>query len=113
VRTVSNQGDIIMTMRSLALAGVLVLATAGAAFAQSQQGGYLGINPGANVTVSHGLGVTQGSGQGGYLGLNPGADQTTAAGATPHGSGQGGYLGMVPGSSSTGQEIVYPNQNAG
>jgi hypothetical protein len=99
-----------MNMRSLALAGALVLTTAGAAFAQSGQGGYLGLNPGANVPVSHGLGITQGSGQGGYLGENPGADQTSsAAAARTQGSGDGGYLGMIPGSNSTGQEMVSPD----
>jgi hypothetical protein len=102
-----------MTMRSLALAGALMLTTAGAAFAQSHQGGYLGLNPGANVQVSHGLGITHGSGQGGYLGENPGANLTASAAVTPtKGSGEGGYLGMIPGSSSTGQEIVSPNDPA-
>jgi hypothetical protein len=102
-----------MTMRSLALAGVLVLTTAGGAFAQSQQGGYLGLNPGANVQVSHGLGITQGSGQGGYLGENPGANATSSAATEPtYGSGEGGYLGMTPGNDKTGQEIVTPNDPA-
>ena len=95
-----------MAMRSFALAGALLLATATGAFAQSGQGGYLGINPGANVPVSHRVEVAQGSGhgsgQGGYLGLNPGADQTPSRDVAPvHGSGEGGYLGLIPGSTTT------------
>jgi hypothetical protein len=90
-----------MRKQLIALTGVVLLASAGAAFAQSQQGGYLGLNPGTNVTVSHGIGTNSGSGQGGYLGLNPGANLTASAAATPaKGSGEGGYLGMIPGSTS-------------
>ncbi len=62
-----------MTTRSLILAGGLLLATTASAFAQSHQGGYLGLNPGAGVPASHGVAVEHGSGQGGYLGIDPGA----------------------------------------
>jgi hypothetical protein len=58
----------------LALAAVVALAVGGGALAQSQQGGYLGKNPGTNQTASTSppSGIS-GSHQGGYLGLNPGA----------------------------------------
>src|SRR5258706_8646765 len=93
-----------MNTRCLTLAAGLLLATATGAFAQSNQGGYLGLNPGANVPVSHGTGIPQGSGQGGYLGEHPGADLTASRAATPvHGSGQGGYLGLIPGSTGAGR----------
>jgi hypothetical protein len=98
---VLTPGERSMNTRSFALAGALLLATATGALAQSHQGGYLGLNPGANVQVSHGLGITQGSGQGGYLGENPGANLTSSGAAAPvHGSGEGGYLGIIPGSTS-------------
>jgi len=65
-----------------AIAAATLAWGAGGAVAQSQQGGYLGINPGAHQTSSAGpvekLGPSRipGSGQGGYLGLNPGAHLT-------------------------------------
>jgi len=97
-----------MTMRSLIVAGALLLASAGGAFAQSGQGGYLGIDPGAHqVAAPSATTWRPGSGQGGYLGIDPGAHLSAAPAATPtQGSGEGGYLGMIPGSASTGQEIV-------
>jgi hypothetical protein len=86
------------------LAGALLLATTGGAFAQSHEGGYLGINPGAHVAVSHGIDQQTGSGQGGYLGLNPGANLTASATTVPaQGSHEGGYLGMIPGAASSQQ----------
>lgn len=90
-----------MNMRSFitagALAGALLIGAGGAAFAQSHQGGYLGLNPGAGVTTAAPVAPAQGSGQGGYLGLNPGANLTgSGAGAASHGSGEGGYLGITP-----------------
>ncbi|MEJ0070057.1 MAG: hypothetical protein WDO24_16565, partial [Pseudomonadota bacterium] len=94
-----------MNTRSIMLAGALLVATAGGAFAQSHQGGYLGLNPGANVPVSHGVEPQVGSGQGGYLGLNPGADLTASASSAPvQGSHEGGYLGMIPGAAEPAQQ---------
>jgi hypothetical protein len=62
----------------LAMAALAALALAPAAFAQSHQGGYLGLNPGGQV-ASQATGPAQpGSQQGGYLGQNPGAAQTPA-----------------------------------
>ena len=87
-----------MTTRSLILAGGLLLATTVGAFAQSHQGGYLGVNPGAGVPASHGVAVEHGSGQGGYLGIDPGDHVGPSIQAPPaeEGSGQGGYLGNTP-----------------
>ena len=86
------------TIAAAAVASTVLLGAAGAAFAQSHQGGYLGLNPGAHLTAAGPAVPEQGSGQGGYLGLNPGADLTVAGPAqSEHGSGEGGYLGMVPG----------------
>jgi hypothetical protein len=98
----THQGDIVMQLRQMigacAVASAVLLGAAGAAFAQSHQGGYLGLNPGAGVTTAGPVAPAHGSGQGGYLGLNPGAGLTAAGPATPeHGSGEGGYLGMIPG----------------
>jgi hypothetical protein len=98
----SDQGDISMklhqTIAAAAVASTVLLGAAGAAFAQSQQGGYLGLNPGGHLTAAGPVVPEHGSGQGGYLGLNPGAHLTAAGPAQPeHGSGEGGYLGMVPG----------------
>ena len=80
-----------------AVAGALLFGAAGAALAQSHQGGYLGLNPGAGLTAAGPVVPEHGSGQGGYLGLNPGAG-LTASGPTvaTHGSGEGGYLGITP-----------------
>jgi hypothetical protein len=86
------------TIAAGAVAGAVLLGATGAAFAQSHQGGYLGLNPGAGLTAAGPVVPTHGSGQGGYLGINPGAGLTAAGPAVPeHGSGQGGYLGMNPG----------------
>ena len=86
----------------LALSGAILLASAGAAFAQSHQGGYLGLNPGAHLTAAGPAVPEQGSGQGGYLGLNPGKDLKAAGPVVPeHGSGEGGYLGMIPGADNS------------
>jgi hypothetical protein len=63
----------------LAAVAATTLALGGGAVAQSQQGGYLGINPGGHQMSSVapvekvGPSGIPGSGQGGYLGLNPGA----------------------------------------
>ncbi len=90
-----------MRIRSLIAAGLtagVVLVAQGSAFAQSGQGGYLGVNPGANVPTAGAVVARHGSGQGGYLGLNPGANRTeTGSTLAQHGSGQGGYLGLNPG----------------
>jgi hypothetical protein len=89
-----------MRIRTALLSGLTagVLLASGGAFAQSHQGGYLGVNPGAQV-IPHATvaAPTQGSGQGGYLGLNAGA-RLTSSGAplVEQGSGQGGYLGQQP-----------------
>jgi hypothetical protein len=86
------------TIAAGAVAIGVLFGAAGAAFAQSHEGGYLGINPGAGVSAAGPVVVPHGSGQGGYLGLNPGAHLRAAGPAQPeHGSGEGGYLGMVPG----------------
>ncbi|SRR5258706_2380875 len=77
-------------------AALAVFGMAGTAYAQSGQGGYLGLNPGKNVGTSAARSApAQGSGQGGYLGKNPGAGVSAAASEAPprRGSGQGGYLG--------------------
>jgi hypothetical protein len=93
------QGDLIMRKYLIALSSTLLLASAGAAFAQSQQGGYLGLNPGAHLTAAGPVVPEQGSEQGGYLGLNPGKNLIAAGPVVPaQGSGEGGYLGMIPGS---------------
>jgi hypothetical protein len=65
----------------LALLGTATLA-GGPAFAQSQQGGYLGLNPGTHQTASTVAPARVGSGQGGYLGLNAGADLKPAPAET-------------------------------
>ena len=72
------------------------LASATAALAQSQQGGYLGKNPGADSpTASTAAQPAPTSGQGGYLGENPATANTAGGSAQPvKGSGEGGYLGM-------------------
>lgn len=63
----------------IALSTTVLLASAGAAFAQSQQGGYLGVNPGSNQTTSAATGSEHGSGEGGYLGKNPGSMQSSSS----------------------------------
>lgn len=86
------------TIAAGAVAGAVLLGATGAAFAQSHQGGYLGLNPGAGLTAAGPVAPAHGSGQGGYLGIDPGAGLTAAGPAMPeHGSGEGGYLGMNPG----------------
>jgi hypothetical protein len=68
----------------LAAAAAATLMFAGGAFAQSQQGGYLGVNPGGHQTASTAAPAPAdvGSGQGGYLGRNPGAKLAPARTAT-------------------------------
>jgi hypothetical protein len=63
-------------MRKLFLAALAAatLTFGGAAFAQSQQGGYLGQNPGGHQTASAAAPTHIESHQGGYLGRNAGAD---------------------------------------
>ncbi len=71
-----------MPKHLIALAGVVLLASASAALAQSHQGGYLGINPGSQqqaVAPSAPPAPVVTSHQGGYLGINPGAHLTPAA----------------------------------
>jgi hypothetical protein len=64
-----------MSMRKILFAVVAMagLAISGGAFAQSGQGGYLGVNPGSQVATAPSAVPQPGSHQGGYLGLNPGA----------------------------------------
>ncbi len=62
----------------LALVAVTALGWAGAAFAQSKQGGYLGQNPGPQTATAVPRPADIGSRQGGYLGLNPGANLAPA-----------------------------------
>lgn len=57
----------------LGVAMATVLAFGGSAFAQSQQGGYLGQNPSGHQTATLAAPTHPGSGQGGYLGIDPGA----------------------------------------
>src|SRR5260221_11952981 len=63
-------------MRKIFLAAAVVAALIGGspAFAQGQQVGYLGQNPGGHQAASAAAPTAQGSGQGGYLGLNHGAN---------------------------------------
>lgn len=63
-------------MRKLFLAAIAAatLAASGGAFAQSHQGGYLGLNPGGHQLATTSPSGVAGSHQGGYLGLNHGAD---------------------------------------
>ncbi len=84
--------------RSLTIAVTLVfVGLAPAAFAQSGQGGYLGLNPGKQAVTSAARAMPMaGSGQGGYLGKTPGAGLQPATALPAHGSGQGGYLGLNP-----------------
>ncbi len=65
----------------LAAATVVALAASGSAFAQSQQGGYLGQNPGAHQTASAASAADLGSRQGGYLGKNAGGNLAPARAA--------------------------------
>jgi len=99
-------------MRTLmVMTSVGLLLTAGAALAQSGQGGYLGLNPGKNLESVSQDPVkpppVDGSGQGGYLGENPGKNLESAA-QDPvkpppvEGSRQGGYLGEDPGANASG-----------
>src|SRR4051812_49222847 len=62
----------------LAMAALATLALTPAAFAQSHQGGYLGLNPGAQVAARATAPTPSNSQQGGYLGQNAGASQTPA-----------------------------------
>ncbi|MBV8166995.1 MAG: hypothetical protein JO021_09400 [Alphaproteobacteria bacterium] len=68
----------------LALVAVTALGWAGAAFAQSHQGGYLGQNPSPQTATAVPRPPDVGSRQGGYLGLNPGANLAPAR--APEGS---------------------------
>jgi hypothetical protein len=68
----------------LATAGVLApLALAGPVLAQSQQGGYLGADPGAGATVAEAGAPQIGSMLGGYLGQNLGTGLTLFKPAPP------------------------------
>jgi len=62
-------------MRTMILAAVAAatLALSGGAFAQSQQGGYLGLNPTGHQVASAPAPADVGSRQGGYLGQNAGS----------------------------------------
>jgi hypothetical protein len=55
---------------------VVCVGTAGASFAQSGQGGYLGLDPGAHVAPATTVPPQLGSLQGGYLGKNVGQTAT-------------------------------------
>jgi hypothetical protein len=57
-------------------AALVLLGTAGAAHAQSGQGGYLGLNPGGQLAPAPTAAPQLGSLQGGYLGKNPGQSAT-------------------------------------
>jgi hypothetical protein len=88
-----------MRIRTTIATGLMAgaLFASGGAFAQSHQGGYLGINPGAHLASASAATPTHGSGQGGYLGIDPGARLTESQAVQPEqGSGQGGYLGLTP-----------------
>ena len=89
-----------MRIRTVLLSGLTagVLLASGGAFAQSHQGGYLGVNPGAQVIAHDTVApATKGSGQGGYLGRNLGGKLTPSdQPLVEDGSGQGGYLGQQP-----------------
>jgi hypothetical protein len=80
-------------------ATVALLFGTGAAYAQSNQGGYLGENASKNQpTAATPAQAPKTSGQGGYLGEHPAANPAPAPAAAPQaGSGQGGYLGRAPG----------------
>ncbi len=73
-------------MRKLILATLAAAAVAygGTAFAQSHQGGSLGINPGGNQMATTNVPPPPdiGSRQGGYLGQNPGANLKPAQAPT-------------------------------
>jgi hypothetical protein len=64
-----------MLMRKILFAAVAVasLAVSAGAFAQSGQGGYLGLNPGGQLAAAPSAQPHPSSQQGGYLGVNPGA----------------------------------------
>jgi len=64
-----------MLVRKILFAAVAAasLALSAGAFAQSGQGGYLGLNPGGQLAAAPSAVPHPGSGQGGYLGVNPGA----------------------------------------
>src|SRR5579871_350202 len=83
----------------LTLTAMAALLAGGAAYAQSNQGGYVGKSPGASAPTGQVTPPAQGTGQGGYLGQDPGASASTGpANPSPaQGSGQGGYLGTSPG----------------
>jgi hypothetical protein len=89
-----------MTRMAFAIS-VALLFGAGAALAQSGQGGYLGENAAKNQSAaSTRTQAPKGSAQGGYLGQNPAANPAPVSKAQPQaqpGSGQGGYLGRAPG----------------
>jgi hypothetical protein len=65
----------------LAAVAAATLAFSGGAFAQSQQGGYLGLNPAGHQVASTPAPADVGSRQGGYLGQNAG-NKLAPAGAT-------------------------------
>jgi hypothetical protein len=102
-------------MRSvIVMTPIVLLLGAGAALAQSGQGGYLGEGAGKNLPSVRQDPVkpppVQGSGEGGYLGEGAGKDlpsvrQDPVKPPPERGSGEGGYLGSVPGSNTT------PGQN--
>jgi hypothetical protein len=64
------------SMRKLFLAAfaAAALTVSGGAFAQSHQGGYLGLNPAGQLATATAPSGVPGSHQGGYLGLNAGGD---------------------------------------
>jgi len=70
----TSHRSIVLRTAFLAALGAATLAGSGTGFAQSHQGGYLGVDPGAHQTASVAAPARPGSGQGGYLGLDAGAD---------------------------------------
>jgi hypothetical protein len=58
----------------LAVVAAATLALGGTAFAQSQQGGYLGLNPAGHQVAGMPAPADVGSHQGGYLGQNAGGN---------------------------------------
>jgi hypothetical protein len=76
-----------MQLRHTIITGVfasaVVLGTTVGALAQSHQGGYLGLNPAANIASTAPAPSVPPSHQGGYLGNNPGAHLPSARSMSP------------------------------
>jgi len=85
----------------IALSRTVVLASAGTAFAQSQQGGHLGLNSGAGVAASPSVEATTASGQGGYLGMVQGSTSSFIAPTDPAYSENGAPRAGAPAAGDT------------